>query len=139
MIISPPFLTVRRNSQTDAEYVAACMAGDSPGAGSYPVSHRLSWHGGLHLTAPAGSSGHLPVRAIADGTVVLVRQPAKKPADADAQRKHALGYYRGWTDNGVVVIRHETEIGEGADAQVTFYSVYQHLRTIRPAIREGQC
>lgn len=138
MIISPPFLAARPNNQADADYVATCMSGDSPGTGSYPVSHRLSWHGGMHLTAPAGTSGHLPIRAIADGTVVLVRQPTKKPADAQAQRKHALGYYRGWTDNGVVVIRHETEIGEGADAQVTFYSIYQHLHTIRPAIREGQ-
>src|SRR5690606_20079920 len=110
----------------------------APGEGSYPVSHRMNWHGGLHLEAPAGPNGRLPVRAIADGTVVLCRQPIPRPATQEAQRQHALGYYRGWTDNGVVVIRHETEIGEGANAQVTFYSIYQHLHAIRPAVRAGQ-
>lgn len=138
MIISPPFLTARSDNQTDADYVAACMTGDTPGSGSYPVSHRLNWHGGLHLEAPAGTTGRLPVRAIADGTVVLVRQPTAMPVDARTRQQLALGYYRGWTDNGVVVIRHETEIGEGSSAQVTFFSVYQHLHTIRPAVRQGQ-
>lgn len=138
MLISPPFLPPRPAGQSDADYVAAAMTGDAPGEGSYPVSHRLNWHGGLHLQAPPGPNGQLPVRAIADGTVVFVRQPVARPSDSQAQRQHALGYFRGWTDNGVVVIRHDTEIGEGADARVTFYSVYQHLHALRPAVRQGQ-
>lgn len=138
MLISPPFLPVRQANQSDDQYIATAMSGDVPGEGSYPVSFRLNWHGGLHLQAPQGANGRLPVRAIADGTVVLVRTPTERPIDAQARRQHPQGYYRGWTDNGVVVIRHETEIGEGADATVTFYSIYQHLRQIRPSVRVGR-
>jgi hypothetical protein len=85
--------------------------------GRFPVStihaptgavHR--WHGGVHL-----QSQGLPIRAIADGTVVAYRfAPAGETYDG-------LGEY----DTSFVLIRHETEAGESTP--VVFYSLYMHL------------
>ncbi|OOV89025.1 hypothetical protein, partial [Pseudomonas sp. MF4836] len=47
---------------------------------------------------------------------------------AEVQAAHPLLYYTGWTSNGVMLIKHQTEIGEGVG--VTFYSIYQHLHTV---------
>ena len=146
MIISPPFLPRRAAATSepadpeafadpdddlhDAAYVASAMVGGDPGAGAYPVSQDMNWHGGIHLTAPTDSDGtpH-QVRAIADGTVVVRRNPTPKSATAD----HVLNYGGGWTDDGCLVLRHETEIGaneNGTPTSVTFFSIYMHLRAI---------
>ncbi|WP_411851233.1 hypothetical protein ACLB90_01110 [Stenotrophomonas sp. LGBM10] len=137
MIISPPFLP-RANAQTEDAYLDAAMPEHAHGR--YPLSHKLAWHGGLHLTAPARGNGREPVRCIADGTVVHVQAATARPADAAAVDAHALGY-NGWTDNGCVVIRHDTEIGataQGAGVQVRFYSIYMHLGEIRNTVSAGQ-
>ena len=45
-----------------------------------------------------------------------------------------LNYGDGYTSDGVVVIRHITDIGadaQGQPVEVTFYSVYMHLHSIR--------
>lgn len=102
------------------------------------MSYNLGWHGGIHLEAPVADDARQPVRAIADGTVAYVRQSTARPDGASAE--HPLNY-RGWTSDGCVVIRHETEIG--ADAQgnatsVVFYSITMHLHTIRPALAAGR-
>ncbi|WP_164002586.1 M23 family metallopeptidase [Pyxidicoccus caerfyrddinensis] len=132
MIISPPFLPARAADQSDNDWIDVAMAGGQPGDGAYPVSHNLAWHGGMHLTAPmnATETAPLPVRAIANGTVVYLRQPTAPSSDPD----HALNYGGGWTSDGVVVLRHETEIGEGATAQVTFFSVYMHLSSVHAGV-----
>lgn len=135
MIISPPFLPARNANETDAAYLARAM--QAADHGRYPVSALLGWHGGLHLIAPDGANHtRLPVRTIADGTVAYVRQPTSRPADPD---RHALGY-QGWTDDGCVVIRHDTAIGAlgVTETTVRFYSIYLHLSSVLPVVRRGE-
>lgn len=109
MLISPPFLPPRTEQQTEDEWLDLAMNGDAPGRGAFPVSFNLGWHGGIHLTAPKTGNAHEPVRAIADGTIVFVRPPTKGLPNLPAE--HPL-MYNGATSDGVVVIRHEAEIGE---------------------------
>jgi hypothetical protein len=63
--------------------------------------------------------------------VVYARDSNAIPAhdtDPAIMAAHPLLYYKGWTSNGVVILRHDTEIGEGTP--VTFYSIYQHLHHV---------
>lgn len=132
MIISPPFLLPRNADEADEAWIHRCMPGGDPGQGAYPLSQALQWHGGMHLREPQTNA---PVRAIADGDVVFWREPMPSP-EGPLPPDHPLAFYGGWTDNGVVVLRHTTEIGEGANAHVTFFSVYMHLREIDPAVKQ---
>jgi predicted chitinase/murein DD-endopeptidase MepM/ murein hydrolase activator NlpD len=131
MIISPPYLLTRNANETDEAWIHRCMAGGDPGDGAYPLSSAMQWHGGLHLREPEANA---PVRAIADGDVVFLRRPTAQPSGA-LPPDHAQAYRGGWTDNGVLVLRHQTEIGEGANASVTFFSIYMHLREMESAIQ----
>jgi hydroxyethylthiazole kinase len=126
MIISPPFIPAPVAGETDEAFLARAMVGGVPGDGGYPLSFDLNWHGGVHLTAPKEGPRTLPVRAISDGTLAYFRAPAAKSPTQD----HPLNFRGGWTDNGCVVLRHETEIGEGAQSKVVFYSIYMHLSKI---------
>lgn len=130
MIISPPFLLTRNANETDEAWISRCMTGGEPGNGAFPLSHALQWHGGMHLREPAANAS---VRAIADGEVVYRRAPERQPS-GPLPPDHAQAYRGGWTDNGVVVLRHRTEIGDGANADVTFFSIYVHLSEIPSAI-----
>lgn len=135
MLISPPFLPAR-GDLTEEQWLNLAMACGDPGAGAYPVSANLDWHGGVHLTAPLSGTTPEPVRAIADGTVVFVREPTKTN---DPQ--HPLYYGGGYTSDGAIVIRHETEIGVNNHNQTTsvqFYSIYHHLYSIRATARKNQ-
>lgn len=140
MIISPPFLPTRAAGASDADYIAEAMpaaAVNCPGTsvpeGSFPVSLKLGWHGGSHLHAPTAGSGVLPVRAVADGEIVYARRPTAQVNDA----AHPLNYNPygnspSWTDDGMVVIRHRTDTGSGANAEtVEFYSIFVHLSALR--------
>lgn len=95
------------------------------GSGAFPVSQAMAWHGGLHITAPSANES---VRAIADGVVILRREGGTATYDS---KEHSTG---------CVVIRHTTEIGattgpNGPTAvEVTYYSIYQHLRTLDPGL-----
>ncbi|MFL9958693.1 hypothetical protein PQR21_08785 [Paraburkholderia nemoris] len=143
MIISPPFLPARPGHEMDSadagntvvpdhDVCAAGMQECAPGNGAFPVSFNLGWHGGSHLVAPRKANGETEsVRAIADGTVVYVRQTS--PAG-----KAALQYRGVRTDDGCVVIKHSTEIGEGRSAEITYFSIYMHLQTVRPSIVVGK-
>jgi hydroxyethylthiazole kinase len=105
-----------------------------PGDGAFPLSFRLGWHGGVHLTAPVTGGATERVRAIADGTVIFLRTAAGRVDDP-----HHPQNYRGWTDNGCVLVRHQTAIGTGADAeQVVFFSLYMHLSQLNPALAVGR-
>jgi Peptidase family M23 len=132
MLISPPFLVARGAAQTDDQWIDTCMTGGAVGDGGFPVSAYFGWHGGLHLNAPMNGNVAEPVRAIADGTVVFVRQPTPRPSDPAAT--HAQMYRGQWTDNGVVIIRHDTEIGEGANGKVSYFSIYMHLSAIETTV-----
>jgi len=128
MLLSPPFLPPALPNETEDHFINRAMVPGPPGDGSFPVSFEMNWHGGIHLTAPAAGGGKvLPVRAIADGIVTFVRKPTKRSTDA----KHPLNYRGGWTDDGCVVIKHETDIGVDAASntitKVKFFSVYMHL------------
>lgn len=116
------------------------MSGGEPGNGGYPVSYNLGWHGGVHLHAPArGNAGMEPVRAIADG-VVVYRRGNSVPSEAPAP--NAPLSYGGRTSDGVVIIRHETEIGatpqRDAPTRVVYFSIYMHLHTVRSTVRQGR-
>lgn len=134
MLISPPFLPTLINGESDEAFINRAMQGGIPGDGGFPLSFDFNWHGGIHLTAPQEGTTHLPVRAIADGTLVYLRQPAD---DASAPADHGLRYRDQWTDNGCIVLKHETEIGEGGSASVVFYSIYMHLSKITLAPAKG--
>ncbi|SPA46252.1 hypothetical protein CBM2629_A50064 [Cupriavidus taiwanensis] len=140
MLISPPFLPPRVSSQTENQWIDTAMPGGEPGNGAYPVSYKLSWHGGLHLRAPARSDGGVePVRAIADGIVVYRRGSTEPPA---APTPEAPLGYQGRTSDGVVVIRHETETGAARQSsiptRVVFLSVYMHMHTLRATVQPGR-
>jgi predicted chitinase/murein DD-endopeptidase MepM/ murein hydrolase activator NlpD len=143
MFVSPPFLPEPAAAETDDQFVERAMSGGAAGDGGYPLSFDLNWHGGLHLTAPAGPAvagapgPALSVRAVADGTIAFVRAPT--PVSPD--RNHPLHYRGGWTDDGCVIIRHETEIGAdaaNAPVQVVYFSIYMHLRAFTAGIAQGQ-
>lgn len=142
MLISAPFLNthpagyyqdVNTIINSSAEMDASMR--ESAQGGSYPVGNNLAWHGGVHYQAPQivyehGFARALPVRAIADGTVILRKEPQ---AEELGNPNHTLAYDGGWTNNGAVIIRHQADIGVAADGTVvtvTFFSVYQHLREI---------
>jgi hydroxyethylthiazole kinase len=133
MLISPPFLLARLATETEDAWIDRCMPGGQPGVGAFPLSFNLGWHGGMHLVAPMSGNQPEPVRAIADGTVVFLRKPTGQPS-GPLPAEHPLAYRGGWTDDGVVVLRHETEIGEGLNGQVVFFSIYMHLSAIHPAL-----
>ncbi|QRF57517.1 M23 family metallopeptidase [Variovorax paradoxus] len=147
MLISPPFLP---ESLADNEaFVAAAMpdgADIAPGSGgaplgSYPLTTALTWHNGLHLRAPRDAQNRAaPVRAIADGTVIFKREPRTSNATAgDPQNYNPYGLEPAWTDNGILILRHSTEIGATADVptRLTYYSVYMHLCGIAATVTEG--
>lgn len=138
MIISPPFLPDGDVDQSTADetWVGAMMS--HTGDGKFPVSDYFQWHGGVHLVAPdVDSKTKVPVRAIADGKVLYVRQPTPEPDNKAGTVPHPQNHQgqEDWCDNGCVVIQHDTEIGE--DLPVTFYSIYMHLKSIEATTIKG--
>ncbi|WP_082160844.1 MULTISPECIES: peptidoglycan DD-metalloendopeptidase family protein [Burkholderia] len=134
MLISYPFLRAPKPKTDEAQDEGAVGLGEKSGKGAFPVSHQFGWHGGVHLVAPGGDANPEPVRAIADGEIVYARPSAPKPKTTptgEERDANPLYYYAGWTSNGVVILRHRTEIGEGVE--VVFYSIYQHLSTVAKA------
>ena len=137
MLISPPFLPTRLADETEDAWIDRCMAGGQPADGAFPLSFNLGWHGGMHLIAPMKGNQPEPVRAIADGTVVFLRKPTPQPS-GPLPADHPLTYRGKWTDDGVVMLRHETEIGEGLHGQVVFFSISMHLSAVHPALAVGR-
>jgi len=148
MLISPPFLPPPHANE--AAFLDAAMpectdaSHGTRGApqGSFPLVSKLTWHNGMHLDAPCDAQKQrLPVRAIADGTVIYRRDSAPHSDDP----KHPLNYNpyaerAAWTDIGLVIVRHTTDIGATGDTptQITFYSVYMHLARIEAAVQPGK-
>lgn len=124
MIISPPFLPSAIAGESDEAFLNRAMVGAT--LGKFPLSYDLNWHGGTHLKAPEENGVPLKVRAIADGEIAYFRTPSEETSDA----AHPLNYRGTWTDDGCLVIKHETEIGEGDDAKVVYFSIYMHLSKI---------
>jgi hypothetical protein len=148
MIISPPFLPARTTGQADEAWITAAMPPairlTSTGApeGSFPLSHNLSWHNGMHIAAPANQT----VRAIADGKVIFAGKPNPVKAElTDAQNYNPFDPdpskpTAAWTDNGCIILEHKTEIGAEGDTatELTYYSLYMHLSDIARITPAGQ-
>ncbi|MCR6728268.1 M23 family metallopeptidase [Enterobacter cloacae] len=127
MIISPPFLRNRTASQTDADWTGAMMPVNTDQG--FPLNGAESWHGGAHITHTDEGNSPEKIRAIADGVVVSFRQPS---SSKDAEPLN----YRGPTDDGYVLLKHETEIGSGEDGKVVFYSLYMHMKFLEAEIKQ---
>ncbi|PFH11353.1 hydroxyethylthiazole kinase [Collimonas sp. PA-H2] len=145
MLISPPFLTGETEENKILENglrpVDSRESTTSAPEGNFPVSQSLLWHTGMHLQAPSADNGYASARAIADGKIIYVNKARTRVTDAaDGQAYNPFGKEASWTDNGMVIIEHETEIGaEGNTATtVKFYSSYMHLSEIKSSITEGQ-
>ncbi|MFZ4169083.1 M23 family peptidase [Enterobacter ludwigii] len=133
MIISPPFLKPREKGESEDQWIDRTHGVDPQR--NYPLNDHHAWHGGLHvLHSDAGSQPEF-IRAIADGTVVSLRQSRLENRD-----KPPLNYVTGknGTDNGYVLLRHETTTGTGENTTVVFYSLYMHLTQLRPELAKGK-
>lgn len=144
MLISPPFLngSVAIKDVLDAGLRAVASRDGTPvPEGNFPINQFLNWHPGLHLEAPKVGEAFVPVRAIANGTVIYVNQPRARVDDAnDGQAYNPYGSAASWTDNGMVVIQHTTEIGaDGATTtEIKFNSSYMHMSKIDAAVAVGK-
>ncbi|NUL39433.1 M23 family peptidase, partial [Kosakonia sacchari] len=101
----------------------------------FPLNRHASWHGGVHvLHTDRREEGYDRiefVRAIADGEVVSFRSPS-----STAKRDTFPLNYDGRTDDGYVLLKHQTDIGE--NSHVEYYSLYMHLMDrLDPSIRDG--
>ncbi|WP_312074291.1 M23 family peptidase [Atlantibacter sp.] len=130
MIINPPFLRDKDATQSDADWVEAMMPVNA--RRGYPLNASESWHGGIHISHTDAGATPEKVRAIADGTVVSFRKPA--PPEKRDQFPLKYAPVRG-TDNGYVLLKHETETGSGEDGKVVFYSLYMHLKFLEAEIK----
>jgi predicted chitinase len=130
MLLSPPFCPPRAAAETEDQYIDRAMRAGTAGDGGFPVSFDMNWHGGIHLTAPPGR-GNNAVRAIADGKITFLRKPTRRSTDPS----HPLNYRGGWTDDGCIVIQHDTMIGfdaaKSSEVAVRFFSVYMHLGALQ--------
>lgn len=127
MIISPPFLRNRVASQSDADWTGAMMPVNS--VQGFPLNGAKSWHGGVHITHTDSGTPNEKIRAIADGVVVSFRQPS---SSKDAEPLNYLGA----TDDGYVLLKHETETGSGEDAKIVFYSLCMHMKFLEAEIKQ---
>lgn len=145
MLISPPFLPTRTTGQLDADWVDMAMRPpvsraplSSAYEGSFPLSAALMWHNGLHIQARREPDGIAwpAVCAVAGGTIVYLSPPTESNKEStDPQNHNPFGKTPAWTDNGLMIISHEAEIGATNDALATptafrFYSAYMHLGSI---------
>lgn len=135
MVISPPFVRPRNAGESDPSWVSRMMPVDINR--DFPLNRHASWHGGVHVLHTdryeEGYDRIEVVRAIADGEVVSFR----KPSNTDKRDAFPLNYI-GKTDDGYVLLKHETAIGSGDSGTVVFYSLYMHLRDrLDPAIKAG--
>lgn len=131
MIISPPFIREQNAGDSEDSWVNSMLPIDA--TRSFPLNADGSWHGGVHVTHTDKTHHPEMVRAIADGVVVSFR----KPSGTDKRDAFPLNY-NGQTDNGYVLLKHETAIGSGDSGSIVFYSLYMHLRDrLDPAVAEG--
>jgi predicted chitinase len=124
MIISPPFLPASGLTFDDASKSDPMMDAVAPFEighhGVYPVTFDRRVHCGIHLDP---GEQHEPVRAIADGDVVVYQ--VCKNAISDGATDPQTGQPLPNSNAGFVLLRHKTDTGEGRT--ITYYSLYMHL------------
>lgn len=135
MLISYPFLK-SASTQDNTDSIRHAFSGQ------YPVTSYLEWHNGQHLIAPLEDGTYVPVRAIADGTVIhaVAAEAAPSNDKKHPQNYSAFGEGPDWTDKGFVIIKHTTEIGADGDTptMLTFYSVYAHMKELAAGIAKDK-
>ncbi len=137
MIISPPLLKAKGATETDATWIERVMT-EAERRG-FPTNAHGSWHGGIHIRHTDAGNSVESVRAIADGTVVSLRQSSGigkrdlAPLNLNADKPGVKG-----SDDGYVLLKHETQIGSGEDAKVVFYSLYMHLKSLESTVKAGE-
>ncbi|KVL90914.1 hypothetical protein [Burkholderia stagnalis] len=127
-----PFLRKRQGQSeasaqfTDEHEIYRLLAKREPW-GSYLVSRKGMWHGGIHVTeAGAGQLLDLEagLRCIADGVVIAFRAnktyPISEIAATDGGSPIQAPY-----STGFALVRHTMEFPRGT--KLTFYSLYMHL------------
>ncbi|MHA7846356.1 peptidase M23 [Serratia sp. D1N4] len=129
MIISPPRLRNKNSGEKDADWVERMIPIDVQR--NFPINASQAWHGGVHLMHSDIGSNVEYIRAIADGTVISLRQPDQKKRDIPPLN------YNGSTDFGYVLLKHETEIGSGDEGKVQYYSLYMHMGSIKSEVKQG--
>lgn len=129
MLISPPRLRDQNSGESDVDWVQRMIPIDVQR--NYPINASQAWHGGVHLMHSDIGSNVEYIRAIADGTVISLRQPDQQKRDI------APLNYNGSTDYGYVLLKHETEIGSGDEGQVQYYSLYMHMGSIKSEVKQG--
>jgi hypothetical protein len=111
---------------TDEHDIYRILAASEP-SGSYLVSRKGTWHGGIHITeAGAGQALDLDagLRCIADGVLIAWRAnkdyPVSEVVPGDSRAPFRAPY-----STGFALVRHEMEFPRGT--KLTFYSLYMHL------------
>ena len=111
---------------TDEHDIYRLLATSEP-SGSYLVSRKGMWHGGIHITEPgAGQALDLDagLRCIADGVMIAWRANKGYPVSELAMPGSAAPFQAPYS-TGFALVRHEMEFPRGS--KLTFYSLYMHL------------
>jgi predicted chitinase len=111
---------------TDEHDIYRLLAQSEP-SGSYLVSRKGMWHGGIHVTeAGAGQALDLDagLRCIADGTLIAWRANRDYPVSELAMDGSNTPFQAPYS-TGFALVRHEMEFPRGTT--LTFYSLYMHL------------
>ncbi len=99
-------------------------------SGSYSVSGKGMWHGGIHVTE-AGAGGSLDlkygVRCMADGEVVAWRVDRIYPV-SEIPAQHGKPAINAPYSTGFALVRHAMEFPRGT--KLTFFSLYMHLQDL---------
>ncbi|WP_322014093.1 glycoside hydrolase family 19 protein [Paraburkholderia sp. J12] len=115
------------SSQFTDEHDIYRLLATSEASGSYLVSRKGMWHGGIHITeAGAGQALDLDagLRCIADGVLVAWRANRDYPVSELAADGGNAPFQAPYS-TGFALVRHEMEFPRGT--KLTFYSLYMHL------------
>jgi predicted chitinase len=127
-----PFLRKGRGKReasaqlTDEHEIHRLLAEREP-SGTYLVSRRGMWHGGIHVTeAGAGQALDLEagVRCIADGTLIAFRANQAYPISAVGEAGSEALFQAPYS-TGFALVQHTMQCPSGT--KLTFYSLYMHL------------
>ena len=90
---------------------------EGPGGGTYPIGLNQQWHDGIHIFGEAGT----PVRAVADGKILLTRNGPNFPVGSPnfVLLQHDMVRER-------LIIKPDGE-SEAIEENLRWYSLYMHL------------